>query len=88
MYRLVHSGKQQSAVVEGMEVLLFGIRSGTRQGVESHVFRVETHRDVATWTRVLVQGAHAAAILVKEVSCRTYTVIFTVSCFHSLCILV
>ena len=59
-----------------MEVLLFGIRSGTRQGIESHIFRVETHRDVATWTRVLVQGAHAAASLVKEVSCRMWCLLF------------
>lgn len=33
-----------------------------------HIFRVETHRDLSTWTRTLVQGCHAAAELVKEVS--------------------
>ncbi|XP_072823725.1 beta-2-syntrophin isoform X2 [Vicugna pacos] len=30
--------------------------------------RVETHRDLSTWTRILVQGCHAAAELIKEVS--------------------
>lgn len=33
-----------------------------------HVFRVETHRDLSAWTRVLVQGCHAAAELIKEVT--------------------
>ncbi|NXQ69822.1 SNTB2 protein, partial [Quiscalus mexicanus] len=37
-------------------------------GVEMHVFRVETHRDLSAWTRVLVQGCHAAAELIKEVT--------------------
>lgn len=36
-----------------------------------HVFRVETHRDLSTWTRTLVQGCHAAAELIKEVSVGT-----------------
>ena len=50
-------------------MLTFGTRSGTRQGVESHVFRVETQRDLSTWSRILVQTAHTSAVLVKEVSC-------------------
>lgn len=33
-----------------------------------HVFRVETHRDLSSWTRILVQGCHAAAELIKEVT--------------------
>ncbi|XP_015417254.1 PREDICTED: beta-2-syntrophin [Myotis davidii] len=33
-----------------------------------YLFRVETHRDLSTWTRILVQGCHAAAELIKEVS--------------------
>ncbi|CAM9429619.1 unnamed protein product [Bubo scandiacus] len=48
--------------------LTFATRTGSRQGVEMHVFRVETHRDLSSWTRVLVQGCHAAAELIKEVS--------------------
>ena len=52
------------------ELLTFGTRSGTRQGVEAHVFRVETQRDLSAWSRALVQGAQQAALLVKEVSCR------------------
>lgn len=63
--RLVHSGCRSPCL--GSE-LSFATRSGSRQGIEMHVFRVETHRDLSTWTRTLVQGCHAAAELVKEVS--------------------
>ncbi|XP_039186792.1 beta-2-syntrophin [Crotalus tigris] len=63
--RLVHSGCKSPCL--GSD-LTFATRSGSRQGIEMHVFRVETHRDLSTWTRTLVQGCHAAAELVKEVS--------------------
>ncbi|XP_030313625.1 beta-2-syntrophin [Calypte anna] len=65
--RLVHSGSGRRSPALGSE-LTFATRTGSRQGVEMHVFRVETHRDLSTWTRVLVQGCHAAAELIKEVS--------------------
>ncbi|XP_075571586.1 LOW QUALITY PROTEIN: beta-2-syntrophin [Pelecanus crispus] len=65
--RLVHSGSGHRSPALGSE-LTFATRTGSRQGVEMHVFRVETHRDLSSWTRVLVQGCHAAAELIKEVS--------------------
>ncbi len=58
--------------LSGNEVLTFGLRSGTRQGVEAHTFRVETPRDLSTWSRAAVQAAHHAASLIKEVSCSEY----------------
>uniref|UniRef100_A0A670YW17 Beta-2-syntrophin n=1 Tax=Pseudonaja textilis TaxID=8673 RepID=A0A670YW17_PSETE len=63
--RLVHSGCRSPCLGSDLS---FATRSGSRQGIEVHVFRVETHRDLSTWTRTLVQGCHAAAELVKEVS--------------------
>lgn len=66
--RLVHCGKQNSQLGGG-DVLSFGTRSGTRNGVETHIFRVETQRDLAYWSRALVQGSHGAVALVKEVTC-------------------
>ncbi|XP_068006813.1 beta-2-syntrophin [Melanerpes formicivorus] len=65
--RLVHSGSGRRSPALGSE-LTFATRTGSRQGVEMHVFRVETHRDLSCWTRVLVQGCHAAAELIKEVT--------------------
>ncbi|XP_055011172.1 beta-2-syntrophin [Boleophthalmus pectinirostris] len=65
--RLVHSGSTRGSPSHGSE-LLFATRTGTARGVEAHVFRVETHWDLSSWTRALVQGVHAAAELIKEVS--------------------
>lgn len=71
LYRLVHSGRLANPN-SGSDVLTFGTRTGTRNGVETHVFRVETQRDLAYWSRALVQGSHGAAILIKEVTCCKY----------------
>jgi len=49
-------------------MLTFGTRSGTRHGVEAHVFRVQTSRDLAAWTHVLVQGVNSAVLFVREVN--------------------
>ncbi|XP_066493236.1 beta-2-syntrophin [Tiliqua scincoides] len=65
--RLVHSGSGRRSPCAGSD-LTFATRTGSRQGIEMHVFRVETHRDLSSWTRILVQGCHAAAELIKEVS--------------------
>ena len=69
--RLVHSGSARSAPAQGAE-LVFATRTGTGRGIESHVFRVETTWDLSSWTRALVQGGHAAAELIKEVSIGEY----------------
>uniref|UniRef100_A0A3B4ZCB1 Beta-2-syntrophin n=1 Tax=Stegastes partitus TaxID=144197 RepID=A0A3B4ZCB1_9TELE len=65
--RLVHSGSARGSPAQGSD-LVFATRTGTGRGIESHIFRVETHWDLSSWTRALVQGAHAAAELIKEVS--------------------
>lgn len=65
--RLVHSGSGRRSPCMGSD-LSFATRTGCRQGIAMHIFRVETHRDLSSWTRILVQGCHAAAELVKEVS--------------------
>ena len=65
--RLVHSGQGSTHIHQ--EDLTFGTRTGTRKGVEAHMFRVETPRELANWSRSLVQGAHDAATLIKEINC-------------------
>ncbi|KAM9377258.1 beta-2-syntrophin [Pholidichthys leucotaenia] len=65
--RLVHSGSARSSPAQGSD-LVFATRTGTGRGIESHIFRVETHWDLSSWTRALVQGTHSAAELIKEVS--------------------
>nr|XP_060628337.1 alpha-1-syntrophin [Anolis sagrei ordinatus] len=65
--RLVHSGPSKGSLLYDSE-LSFALRTGTKKGVETHLFSVETHRDLAMWTRMLVDGCHNAAECVQEVS--------------------
>ncbi|XP_002732041.1 beta-2-syntrophin-like [Saccoglossus kowalevskii] len=67
--RLVHSGGPTKVSNHKMAELTFGTRTGTRNGIEAHLFRVDTQRDLAAWSRVLVQGAHNAASIIKEINC-------------------
>jgi len=46
----------------------FGIRTGTSRGVSSRAFRVECARDLATWIRGIVHGAHGAAAAVRQLA--------------------
>ena len=49
--------------------LTFGTRTGSRKGVEAHLFRAETPRELAHWCRSIIEGAHSAAALIKEINC-------------------
>ena len=65
--RLVHSGPTGNNKM-GAE-LTFSTRTGTRNGVECHLFRVERPKELTTWSHALVNGAHHAAALIKEINC-------------------
>ena len=67
----MHCGKQLS-LTSGMDVHIFSTRTGTKQGVESHTFRVETQRDQTMWSKGLVNGAHQAAQIIQQVNCGMY----------------
>ncbi|XP_075908301.1 beta-1-syntrophin [Petromyzon marinus] len=66
--RLVHSGALHGSPPPPHTELTFATRTGSRHGVETRVFRAETNRELAAWTRLVVQGCHTAAELIKEVS--------------------
>uniref|UniRef100_H9GF13 Syntrophin beta 1 n=1 Tax=Anolis carolinensis TaxID=28377 RepID=H9GF13_ANOCA len=65
--RLVHSGPGKGSPQSGVD-LSFATRTGTRQGIESHLFKTETNRDLSLWTRSIVQGCHNAAELSMEIT--------------------
>nr|XP_014347419.1 PREDICTED: alpha-1-syntrophin isoform X3 [Latimeria chalumnae] len=69
--RLVHSGPSKGSPSCDAD-LSFALRTGTREGVETHLLHVETNRDLSAWTRLLVDGCHGAAELIQEVkiACR------------------
>ena len=70
--RLLYSGSPKGLGPRHQVELTFGTRTGTRNGIEAHLFRVDTRRDLAAWTRHLVQGSHNAAVLMKEIACCEY----------------
>uniref|UniRef100_A0A8C5PEB4 Syntrophin beta 1 n=1 Tax=Leptobrachium leishanense TaxID=445787 RepID=A0A8C5PEB4_9ANUR len=65
--RLVHSGPGKGSAPPGAE-FSFATRTGTRQGIETHLFRAESSRELSLWTRFIVQGCHNAAELIKEIT--------------------
>ncbi|KAI1894216.1 hypothetical protein AGOR_G00113540 [Albula goreensis] len=65
--RLVHSGPDRGSPQPGLE-LSFATRTGTRLGIEAHIFRAETSKDLSLWTRHIVTGCHASAEMIKEVT--------------------
>ncbi|KAI4811565.1 hypothetical protein KUCAC02_014446, partial [Chaenocephalus aceratus] len=65
--RLVHSGPDLGSPHSGTE-LFFATRTGTRLGIETHLFRAETTKDLSLWTRQIVNGCHASAEMIKEVT--------------------
>ncbi|KAK5862566.1 hypothetical protein PBY51_017948 [Eleginops maclovinus] len=65
--RLVHSGPDRGSPHSGTE-LFFATRTGTRLGIETHLFRAETTKDLSLWTRQIVNGCHASAEMIREVT--------------------
>uniref|UniRef100_A0A9L0SLM6 Beta-1-syntrophin n=1 Tax=Equus caballus TaxID=9796 RepID=A0A9L0SLM6_HORSE len=65
--RLVHSGPGKGSPQAGVD-LSFATRTGTRQGIETHLFRAEISRDLSHWTRSIVQGCHNSAELISEIT--------------------
>ncbi|NXP19795.1 SNTA1 protein, partial [Scytalopus superciliaris] len=65
--RLVHSGPTKGSALYEAE-RSFALRAGSRLGVQTHLFSLESPRELALWTRLLVDGTHGAAELAQEVS--------------------
>ncbi|XP_064089395.1 beta-1-syntrophin-like isoform X1 [Macrobrachium nipponense] len=65
--RIVNSTHKGS--LGGSEPITMTMRCGTQEGVCCSVFQHDTQRDLATWVKVLVQGAHSAVKRQKEVAC-------------------
>ncbi|KAJ7415929.1 alpha-1-syntrophin-like protein [Pitangus sulphuratus] len=66
-HRLVHSGPAKGSALYEAE-RSFALRAGSRLGVQTHLFSLESPRELALWTRLLVDGTHGAAELAQEVS--------------------
>ncbi|OWA53582.1 Beta-1-syntrophin [Hypsibius exemplaris] len=52
----------------GETPITFQLRIGTRHGIEYHVFKLETCRDLSSWVKSVIQGTFRAVELTEEVS--------------------
>uniref|UniRef100_A0A5S6Q7I9 PDZ domain-containing protein n=1 Tax=Trichuris muris TaxID=70415 RepID=A0A5S6Q7I9_TRIMR len=68
--RLVHTTSRGNPVISGLtDIISFTTRTGTKQGVETHVFRLQTHRELASWVKSIVHTTYEACVIVREVAC-------------------
>ncbi|KRY68740.1 Syntrophin-1 [Trichinella pseudospiralis] len=71
--RLVHTTSRSNPVISGLtDIISFTTRTGTKQGVETHIFRLQTHRDLASWVKTIVHTTYEACTLIREISCRQF----------------
>uniref|UniRef100_A0A0N5AHA9 PDZ domain-containing protein n=1 Tax=Syphacia muris TaxID=451379 RepID=A0A0N5AHA9_9BILA len=68
--RVVQTTSRTAPVITGLsDTISFTTRTGTQQGVRSHVFRVETHRELAAWVKRIVATTYEACAETNQVSC-------------------
>ncbi|VDK45618.1 unnamed protein product, partial [Anisakis simplex] len=68
--RVVQTTSRTAPVITGLsDVISFTTRTGTQQGVRSHVFRLETHRELASWVKSIVKCTYEACADTAQVSC-------------------
>ena len=77
IFRVLHSptgsrnntlSRSQKLTANGETPITFQIRIGSRHGIEYHVFKLETCRDLSSWVKSVIQGTFRAVELTQEVS--------------------
>ncbi|KRZ70137.1 Syntrophin-1 [Trichinella papuae] len=82
--RLVHTTSRSNPVISGLtDIISFTTRTGTKQGVETHIFRLQTHRDLASWVKTIVHTTYEACTLIREISCRQFVKKYFVNFFET-----
>uniref|UniRef100_A0AC35FC70 Syntrophin n=1 Tax=Panagrolaimus sp. PS1159 TaxID=55785 RepID=A0AC35FC70_9BILA len=67
--RVVDTTSRTFPVIAGLSDLIsFTTRTGTQQGIRSHLFRIETHRDLAAWVKAIIQCTYEACEDVGQLS--------------------
>lgn len=55
-----------------MDISLIALRVGTKFGVTSHTFRVESKLDLDIWHQGIIQSLHNAVNTIKEIAFRMF----------------
>ena len=71
--RVVDTTSRTFPVIPGLSDLIsFTTRTGTQQGIRSHLFRAETHRDLSSWVKSVIQCTYEACEEVGQISTRKF----------------
>ncbi|KAI1715081.1 syntrophin-1 [Ditylenchus destructor] len=67
--RVVQTTSRTFPVITGLsDIISFTTRTGTQEGIRSHLFRVETHRDLSAWVKNVIHYTYEACAEVQQVS--------------------
>ena len=66
-----------------MDISLITLRVGTKFGVTSHIFRVESKLDFDIWHRGIIQSLHDAVNTIKEIAFRKFVIVEMFDRLHS-----
>ncbi|KAF7639776.1 hypothetical protein Mgra_00000697 [Meloidogyne graminicola] len=67
--RVVQTTARSFPVIAGLsDVISFTTRTGTQEGIRTHLFRVETHRELASWVKTMIQNTYEACETTLQVS--------------------
>lgn len=66
-------------MINDPDAALLSLRAGTKFGVVSHTFRVETKADLTYWTKAISQCLQSAVVRTKEVVFRMLKYSFILS---------
>ncbi|KAI1708179.1 PDZ domain (Also known as DHR or GLGF) domain-containing protein [Ditylenchus destructor] len=67
--RVVQTTSRTFPVITGLsDIISFTTRTGTQEGIRSHLFRVETHRDLSAWVKNIIHYTYEACAEVQQVS--------------------
>ncbi|CAK5052193.1 unnamed protein product [Meloidogyne enterolobii] len=67
--RVVQTTARSFPVIAGLsDVISFTTRTGTQEGIRTHLFRVETHRELASWVKTMIQNTYEACETTLQVN--------------------
>lgn len=73
--RVVHTTSRTFPVIAGLsDVISFTTRTGTQEGIRSHLFRVETHRDLAAWVKNIIHYTYEACTETAQITARKFCI--------------
>lgn len=69
--RVVQTTARTYPVISGLsDVISFTIRTGTQDGIRSHLLRVETHRELSAWVKSIIHCTYEACQETGQVTAR------------------